>query len=177
MVFNSDGKEMMRLPISASVERYVQLLDGALKKNVKSIAEILKMVSEKPIKKISREHWSMLAGHAWYQDRVLGLSKKKLVATLKNLYLKVPVAYKNERYRFFLLYLSGSRGKLDQVREYSSFLDEMLQDNDFIDKNFVDVILMLPSVIQKIYKGRDAKERGMIEKRLLVLTKRKGKKS
>ena len=170
MIFNAEGRELMRLPVNASVERYMELLDMALKNNVKSIAQILKSVTTLPASKISRGDWSMLAGHAWFQDTALGQSHKEKLETLKSLYQKIPVAYKRERYRLFLLYLSGAGERLDNVQEYTAFLDKLLQDRDFIDKNFTDVILMLPPIVRKLYQGRYSNEREKVERRLLDLS-------
>ena len=172
MIFNSDGQEIMRLPIDVSVEQYAKLLDAALKGGAKSIGQILKLVKTSSLQKISRQDWSMLAGHAWFQDKVLGLSKAQKREVLKDLLKKVPVAYKEERYRFFLLYLSVARESSDKLRQYVSLLEELLRDRTFIQKNFGDVILKLPSIVLKIYAGRTSGELVVAEKRLLEISSR-----
>ena len=176
MIYNADGNEIMRLPIDVSMERYVELLDAALQSNAKTIAQIVKSVEESSAPSIiPRRDWSMLAGHAWFQDELLGLGASEKVGMLKRLYQKVPKTYKEERYRFFILYLSGTKEDSGKLGKYASFLEELLGDGAFIDKNFTDVILKLPVVVRKVYSGKSAGERERAEGRLLTLAAGKAK--
>ena len=169
MILDADGKELMRLPVDASAERYVELLDTALRSGASSVGQILKNLETS-----SRQDWSMLAGHDWLHGRTLGLSSGERSAILKSLYQKVPKAYKEERYHFFLLYLFTSKEAADKLRSHAPFLEELLRDRSFIDKNFANVILKLPAIVLKVYKSGTSGERAMAQKRLLELAAAKG---
>ena len=58
--------------------------------------------------------------------------------------------------------------------KHASFLEELLGDRTFVDKNFTDVILKLPSVVLKIYSGKLAGERERVEGKVLALAAGKG---
>ena len=169
IIFNSDGKEVMRLPIGVSVEHYVELLDTVLKNSTKNVGQILKSIETSSPQKIPRQDWSMLAGHAWFQDTSLGLSTVEKSKVLKNLYYKVPQVYKEERYHFFLLYLLSTRESGKTLRKYHHFLNELLKDRIFINKNFIYVMLKLPPIVLKIYKDMPISEREQVEKRVSAL--------
>ena len=156
MILNPDGKEIMRLPVNVSVERYVELLDTALRGNVRSIGQIIGDVRTRPPIKISRQEWKMLAGHSWFQD---GMETAERLSVLRDLWKKVPVAYKEERYHFFIYHVSSMEKTAEKRDDYVSFLDTLLNDQDFLNKNFANVILKLPGIIEKVHNEESSQKR------------------
>lgn len=136
LILNSDGLEIMRLPIGVSAENYVNMM-----KQSRDTQLIMSERLEKAkIGKASDNDWELLAGYSWEQDPVLS-------SKLSDLYQKVPEKLATVKSRLFIQQLLVQE-KPDQNAEY---FYQILQNQTLVEASLMSFIDQTPKLFGQVY--------------------------
>jgi hypothetical protein len=122
IVFDADGREVMRINALISVDQYMKTLAAALDAT-RPIPELVEQVDAAGAASLTPAERNLLAFYSWYQDQT-GLDLAGRRALFDRLWRETPDGERVEKARFLMLWLGEAAGSDDATPALAMAADE-----------------------------------------------------